>query len=311
MKRKIAKHRDDICCRPPILVGLAVIVAFMMLWANGTAGAAAAPDKKAGKTAADVAPAAKAAPKTAEKPAEQPAGKLAVKSVMTPIINPQADKLLREMGEYLKSAQQFSFQAEITFDDVLPSGQKIQFGATEDLAVRRPNGVYIEYRGDVGVKRFWYNGEAITLFDPDKNVYATEKAPAKLDEAADYVMKAFGFSPPLVDLLYSDPYQVLIAKAQFGLYVGMSMVDGQRCHHLAFVDKYIDWQIWIEDGKQLVPRKLLITYKTIPGAPQFTAVLSDWDFATRLPDALFATTLPAGAKKIQFVKMAKSLEKKE
>jgi len=142
-------------------------------------------------------------------------------------------------------------------------------------------------------------------------VYASEKVPAKLDEAADYVMKEFGFSPPLVDLLYSDPYEVLKGKALFGLYVGMSMVDGQRCHHLAFVDKYIDWQIWIEDGKQLVPRKLLITYKTIPGAPQFTAVLSEWDFATRLPDALFAATLPAGAKKIQFVKLAKSLEKKK
>jgi hypothetical protein len=55
-----------------------------------------------------------------------------------PIIDPQVNKLLREMGEYLKDAQQFSFQAEITFDDVLPSGQKIQFGATEDVAVRLP-----------------------------------------------------------------------------------------------------------------------------------------------------------------------------
>ena len=303
MKRKIAKCGDEIWRRSWVLVGMALTVFLVMFLAGGTANAAAAPDKKAGKAAAEVAPVTKAAPKPPEKPAEQPA--------MAPIINPQADKLLREMGEYLKNAQQFSFQAEITFDDVLPSGQKIQFGATEDLAVRRPNGAYVEYRGDAGVKRFWYNGEAITLFDPDKNVYASEKVPAKIDEAVDLVMKEFGFTPPLVDLLYSDPYKVLIGKALFGLYVGMSTVDGQRCHHLAFVEKYIDWQIWIEDGKQLVPRKLLITYKTIPGAPQFTAVLSDWDFSTRLPDTLFTPVLPADAEKIQFGKLGKSLEKKQ
>jgi hypothetical protein len=280
-----------------IVVGGTFILFFVMLLPSGPADAAGG----------------KPAPKPVEKAAEQPAAKPAEKPpeepATAPIINPQADKLLREMGEYLKNAQQFSFQAEITFDDVLPSGQKIQFGATEDLAVRRPSQGYIEYRGDLGVKRFWYNGDTITLYDPGDNVYATEKVPTKFDEAIDYVMKEFGFSPPLVDVLYSDPYKLLINRVQFGLYIGLSMVDGIRCHHLAFVDKYIDWQIWIEDGKQLVPRKILITYKTIPGAPQFTAVLSDWDFATPLPNALFAATLPADAEKIQFFKLAKSMQK--
>jgi hypothetical protein len=283
-----------------ITIGILSAAFLLLLYVASGAGAAApAGGKTAGKAPAETTPAAK----PAEKPADKPA--------VAPIINPQADKLLREMGEYLKNAQQFSFQAEITFDDVLPSGQKIQFGATEDLAVRRPNSAYIEYRGDLGVKRFWYGGDTVTLYDPQMNFYAPEKMPAKLDEAMDKLMNDFGFSPPLVDLLYPDPYKVLIAKAQFGLYIGTSMIDGQRCHHLAFVDQYIDWQIWIEDGKQLVPRKLLITYKTIPGAPQFTAVLSDWDFTTRLPDSLFTASLPPDAEKIDFAKLGKSLEKKQ
>jgi hypothetical protein len=271
--------------------------------ASGAEAAAASGGKPAGKASAEKAAVAKPAEKPPDKPTEKPG--------TTPIINPQADKLLREMGEYLKNAQQFSFQAEITFDDVLPSGQKIQFGATEDVAVRRPNGAYIEYRGDVGGKRFWYNGETVTLYDPNQNFYAAEKVPPKLDEAVDYIMDQLGFTPPLADLFYSDPYKVLIGKVQFGIYVGSSTVEGQRCHHLAFVDRYVDWQVWIEDGKQLVPRKILITYKTIPGAPQFTAILSDWDFATPLPGVLFNANLPAIVEKIEFVKMAKSLEKKK
>ena len=38
------------------------------------------------------------------------------------------------------------------------------------------------------------------------------------------------------------------------------------CRALAFVEKDIDWQIWIEDGPQLIPCKLVITYKTRPVA---------------------------------------------
>lgn len=69
----------------------------------------------------------------------------------------------------------------------------------------------------------------------------------------------------------------VLAKANvlFGFSVGVTQVEGVRCHHFAFVEQDIDWQIWIEDGTQWVPRKLVITYKTLPGAPQSTAVLSD------------------------------------
>jgi hypothetical protein len=303
MKGKSKMQRLSLWYRPPVRFGMALILFLALFCAIGMNTAAAAPGNQPGKAPAEAAPAGKAPEKPAEKPGE--------KATKAPIVAPQADRLLREMGDYLKSAQQFSFQAGITFDDVLPSGQKIQFGATQDVAVRRPGGAYVEYRGDVGSRRFWYNGETITLYDPGHNFYGSEKAPPKLDEAMNHLMKEFGFSPPLADLLYSDPYQVLRERVQFGIYVGLSEVTGTRCHHLAFVEKYIDWQIWIEDGKELVPLKILITYKTLPGAPQFTALLSDWDFTTRLPDALFAAAVPAGAQKIQFLDLAKTMEKKK
>jgi hypothetical protein len=95
----------------------------------------------------------------------------------------------------------------------------------------------------------------------------------------------------------------------FGFEVGATPIEGVRCRHLAFVERDIDWQIWIEEGTQWVPRKIVITYKTIPGAPQFSAVLSDWDFATRPPDALFTPQLPAEAARISFLAAAAPAKK--
>ena len=55
-----------------------------------------------------------------------------------PAVAEGADRLLRQMGAYIGSAEQFTFHADITFDHVLPSGQKLQFTASEDAALQRP-----------------------------------------------------------------------------------------------------------------------------------------------------------------------------
>lgn len=221
-----------------------------------------------------------------------------------PVVDPRAEALLRAMGEQLASARQFSYRAAIEFDDVLPTGQKIQYAAVQDVALRRPDRAYVEYEGDLGSNRVWYDGEKITILDGGGNHYAAAAMPGKLDAALDRLLETYGFSPPLSDFLYADPYRVLRDRIQFGIYVGQSNVDGVRCHHLAFVDKTIDWQIWIEDGTQVVPRKLVISYPAVPGSPEFEAVLSHWDFESRLSDFLFDPMIPDGALEIDFVSMA-------
>jgi hypothetical protein len=222
----------------------------------------------------------------------------------SPVISPQADRLLRAASDYLKAASQLSFHADITYDDLLPTGQKIQLAASYDVAVRRPDKFYTEYWGDAGSRRLWYDGETITLYDPSLRIYASEPAKPTIDATLEHLIKDLGFTPPLSDLMTSDPAATLHKDILFGFYVGVTEVEGVRAHHLAFVEQNIDWQVWIEDGTQFVPRKILITYKTLPGAPQFSAVLSDWDFATRPPDALFTAELPADATRIEFLTAA-------
>ncbi len=233
-------------------------------------------------------------------------------TVEKPVIGSRTDKLLRAMGDYLKSSEQFSFHAEIIFDDLTSSGQKIQYAFTSDIAVHRPDRVYVERRTDLGGKRFWYDGKNMTLMDVTLGVYATVPVPGVIDAAMDHLMKKYGFSPPLVDFVYQDPYRTLIENVESGFYVGLHSVSGIRCHHLAFVQKDIDWQIWIEDGKQMVPRKFVITYKTLPESPQYSAVLSEWDLDAGLPDALFDIDLTSteGFEKIEFMTITDTASEK-
>ena len=80
----------------------------------------------------------------------------------------------------------------------------------------------------------------------------------------------------------------------------MNDVNGRGCHTLAFVERDIDWQIWIDTGPQLTPCKLVFTYKMQPSQPQSSAVFTDWDFAPRIAAPAFTPNLPAGTQKIPF-----------
>ena len=62
------------------------------------------------------------------------------------------------------------------------------------------------------------------------------------------VVTQLGFAPPLADMLYRDPYRAVRGNVQYGFDLGVADVNGQSCHALAFVQKDIDWQIWISDG---------------------------------------------------------------
>ena len=59
----------------------------------------------------------------------------------------QAVQILKNMSEYLKTATQFSFHADITYESVYTDNEKIQYGAVADISLLRPLFARSEYSG--------------------------------------------------------------------------------------------------------------------------------------------------------------------
>lgn len=214
-------------------------------------------------------------------------------------IEPRVDKLLRDMGNYLKGANEFSFRTEVNYDRVLEGGQKILYGREAEVAMRRPNRLHVLVNGDLEDERIWYDGETFVLMNLWDLSYVRVKVPPKLDDALDFLALEYGIASPVADVLYEDPYTILIENVVTGTYIGQPIVRGVPTHHLAFTQDNIDWQLWIEDGPHPVPRKAVITYKNVTSSPQFTVWLSDWNFVPRLADSLFEFLPPDGAREIE------------
>jgi hypothetical protein len=213
-------------------------------------------------------------------------------------IDPKADEILRQACDRLKNARQFRVQAQENFDQVTASGQKIQYSNSRMVAVKRPNRFYTEINGDTSNRKVYYNGDTLTLYESEHNVYCVEKAKSDIDATVDHFFKTYGISVPLADLVMSDPYKDLTENIKTGTYLGIHRVGETKCHHLAFTQDVVDWQVWIDAGDQPVLRKVVITYKQMPGQPQYMATLQNWDLSADLPETTFRFTAPQGASKI-------------
>ena len=220
-------------------------------------------------------------------------------------IDPEALEILKEMSDALISLKQFTFDTEITNDNILASGQTIELGATMKTSVKRPDHVYVIYTGDSGAREVWYNGNQITIYNKNKKYYGQLKTPDSIEETMNFLMTNYGFSLPLADILTSDPYDSFMEITVEGVVVGDSSVRGKECTHLAFIGKYVDWQLWVADKKPALPCKLVINYKEIEGAPQYQAIFSNWNLSPDLSDSVFKANLPKDSVKIDFIDFKK------
>lgn len=221
----------------------------------------------------------------------------------TNAISPRANELLRRTSEYLAQAPFFSVNAEVWQDAVMASGQRVQATRTVDLEVRRPNRLHAEIRSTRRNRGIWYDGKAVSLLDRNRGSYGVVSAPNNLDGMLETATTRFGIGIPLDDLIESNPYATVVRNVTSGTDIGPATVLGVPCEHLAFSQTNIDWQIWIEEGPRPVPRKILITYKDEEGSPQYTAIFSDWDFETKLPDFVFNFEAPPGAAKVNVMEL--------
>lgn len=232
---------------------------------------------------------------------------------------PQAEKatapdplpILQKMCDFLKSQQQFTYKAEVADDQVYYGDKKLQYEIDLEIFVRRPDRLRVNAEGDLVDKQFYLDGKTITLYDKDHNVYGTLEVPPDIESALEKAHKEFGVRVALSDLASPKLWEVMNKHIKHSLYVGQSKIRGVLCHHLSFDGDNVQFQMWIEAGNQPLPRKVVLTHKNLPGSPQWTAYLGEWNFSPQLNDNLFAFTPPPGAEKIKFIPVQASQAPKQ
>jgi hypothetical protein len=216
-------------------------------------------------------------------------------------IDPAAQRLLKASTDFLGAQRQFSLEARNSLEVVLKSGQKIEFNHTARQSVQRPNKLRAERSGDLVQQLFVYDGRTLTVFNPGDQAFAQMAVPDTLEGMLDFARTKLDILAPAGDLLYKDAYDILMDGVTDSFVVGKAVIEGVRCDHLAFRAPQVDWQIWIQEGEQPLPRRMVITTRDLPNAPQFAVTVTRWNLSPAFDEKNFAFTPPAGAKKVEFI----------
>jgi hypothetical protein len=216
-------------------------------------------------------------------------------------IDPEAARVLQDSTRFLAGLQRFRVHALSTIEAVLSSGQKIQFVHTARLSVQRPDRLLAERIGDLVEQQFFYDGQTLTLYNPTDRYYATLPAPGRIGAMLDFARETLDIIAPATDLIYPNAYELLMDEVESGFVVGDSVVDGVRCTHLAFRAQQVDWQIWIQQQGDPLPRRFVITTRDVINAPQFAVSMPEWDLSPAFDASDFMFQPPPDAQGIVFL----------
>lgn len=208
---------------------------------------------------------------------------------------------LEHMAEFLAELPSFSYTVHGGYDVLQPDGRKIEFLENRKMAVQRPDHIRADMvHGDGTEMVFLCNGKELTLYNKADNVIATTESVGGIDAAIELATGKLGLRVPLALLLSSTLPDQLRSKVQSSDVVETGSLNGVKCVHVAARGKEVDLQVWIEEGDQPLPRRVVITYRNEKGMPQYWADLSDWKIRPEMSPKTFSLDVPKDVERMEF-----------
>ena len=222
-----------------------------------------------------------------------------------PQLDPAAAQAIEAMGKTL-SAPQFSFRIKTIREYAGPNGQPLTIFHEGTILVRRPDRFRADIAGDDGQIKIGYNGKEFTLLGIEQRKYATLAVASDLEGTLRTAEEQLGFDFPLADFLMKEPDRAFLSGVVSGAKVNEVTIGRVKAEHLLFMQPPgIELQLWVQSGERAVPRRLVVTYRSLPGEPRFIAEMNDWNFGVTPSDGDFTVQVPQGFQKIKTAQEAK------
>lgn len=209
-----------------------------------------------------------------------------------------ATAILKAMADYLSAQKTISLTFDSDIEVITPQMEKIQFTNSGEALLSRPDKLRARRVGGYSDAELVFDGKTISILGRSINGYAQIEAPGTVDQLIGSLREGHGIALPGADLLLTNAYDVLVADVLEAKHIGRGIIDGRECEHLAFRNFDTDWQLWVEVGDRPIPRKMVITSKTINNAPQYTLRVKEWRTDIEPGPDAFAFAPPPGAEKL-------------
>ncbi len=217
--------------------------------------------------------------------------------------DPEAKAILMKMAEFISKTPAFSVTLRNSYDAIQEDGQYIEFGEKRHILLQRPDHLRVESeRSDGEQALILFDGKEITAFKADDNVYSRVEKVGTIDDALVYLVRDLQFTLPLARILHTGFAQHLEKKKITAIsYVEENTLFDVVTDHLAVRSEDVDVQLWVAQGDEPLPRRIVLTYVNAPGQPQFRGDFTDWSLKPKVAVDSFKLTPPVDAEQIPVI----------
>nr|WP_246752862.1 DUF2092 domain-containing protein [Sinorhizobium sp. BG8] len=207
----------------------------------------------------------------------------------------EAKKLLKAMSDYLAAQKAISFGYDANLQVVSNAGQKLGLASSGTVTLGRPDKVQTTRSGGFINVETVFDGKTLTLLGKDINKYTQVEIPGTVDHLVDELKDKYNLPLPAADLLMTNSYDELMMGVYDSKDLGSGVINGAECDSLAFRKDDVDFQIWVAQGQQPFPCRLVITSTQVSGGPEYSVQVRDWKSgdAVMLGDFNFKNTTNA------------------
>jgi hypothetical protein len=209
-----------------------------------------------------------------------------------------AKSLLKTMSDYMAAQKAISFVYDTNLEIVTKDKQKLALASSGTVILNRPDKARVRRHGGFADIEAVFDGKTLTLLGKDANLYAQVDVPGTIDHLVDELRDKYHRPVPGADLLLSNIYEQLMPPVTNVKDLGVGVIGGVECDHLAFRTKEVDWQIWIAQGARPYPCRYVISSRLVAEEPQYSVQIRDWKTGSEAAPDDFSFKNETNAKKI-------------
>lgn len=213
-----------------------------------------------------------------------------------------AISILDSMAYQIGELDDCNFRFGIETDIVSDKFGLITHTESGEAFLKGPDKMRITKKGDKGYKELYYNGQSLVIYSHDKNQYGSVAVSLGLMELVDSLSRSLGMEFPGFDVFYPDFTDDILANSDNLVYLGLTLVGGKSCYHIAGMQDDMTFQLWISADERPMPAKMSIVYTDVPGNPRYSITYYDWQLNNGIDNAKFDFSAPAGSRQIKIVK---------
>lgn len=203
-----------------------------------------------------------------------------------PVLEPAAAAALNRMGFSLRQLKQFEVTSESRLERSFESGPTLEFRQDSRFLVQMPDRMMADITTDRTHRRVFYDGKEMTILGMTAGKYVTVPMEGSISEVLTRAYNNLGLDFPLQDLFRWGSDSAVNETPTEGFRVGDSMVRGQKVGHYAFRMPDVDFQIWMTEGDQPLPLRMVITGRETPRLRYSTDII--WNLTPAITATSFA-----------------------